>query len=394
MLAAPPATPDESPVTGLRRLTRCSARSFLVATAATYLLGLAGMFGFCWYVNPWGNYGRTGYQRIYNARLAKAEYLSELPREQLPDALVLGSSNTMRYDPATIERLLGLKAFNFGVFWGRAEDDLCIVRHFVRDLQHRPALLIIGVDTWTFSPPEEDHPLFGGVNRRLLNTPQLARHYPSVTTPKLYWSYFIDGFSRQQLQMAWEALHDPRCRRETAPTLAESPFFQIDGTRIRYMDILNKRKEDIFGAVEAGTYPITAILQRIVDEGRSEEIRWATDVYDIDGFYPPRVAYLEDLLKLCTQENITVVFTLNPLHPVFRELLRRETRHEDNLAALRALLAHWQQQYPVVRGIVDAVDIESFGGDPDGFYDPYHPATRNCDPIIERAADILAEAHS
>ena len=137
-------------------LTRSSPKSFLLGIVATFAIGATGMFSFCWFVNPWGNHGATGYHVLGDARSAKTLFLDSLPKADLPQAVVLGSSQVMRFRPATIEDRLGVSAFNYGAYWTKAEDLLCMVRHLVYDLDHRPELLIIGLDTWTIGPPADD----------------------------------------------------------------------------------------------------------------------------------------------------------------------------------------------------------------------------------------------
>ena len=369
------------------RLRGGSPRAFLATTVGTFVLGVLGLLVFSWYVNPWGDFGRTGYQELYNARLAKADYLDSLPRGQLPQALVLGSSNTMSYSPTTIKDELGLSAFNFGVFWGRSEDALCVVRHVVEDLQHRPELLIIGVDTWTFGPVEREHPVFPGMRRRLLNTPQLIRHHPDVNPVQHVWATVIDAFSRQQLEMSWKLVRRGAVRRE-APGLVESGFFAADGSRTWFGDPFGV-DGNIFPAVEGGSYPITAKLRQAVAAGDLSLIGPLQEFYCFADFNQDRVTYMEELLALCQGAGIRVVFAINPLHPVLVERLARESRHQENVEQLRHLLDRFACKYCVVAGTVDASRIELIGGDPDGFFDAFHPAQRNCDLIIERIARML-----
>lgn len=366
-----------------------SARAFLAATVGTFVLGVTAIFAFSAYVNPWGDFGPTGYHRLYNARLAKANYIDSLPREQLPEAIVLGSSNTMRYSPATIERELGLSAFNFGVFWGRAEDYLCIVSHLVKDLDHRPSLLIIGIDTWSLGPAGTEHPVFPGLRRRLLNTPQLVKHHPDVDAFRLYWSDFIDAFSWQQLELSWKAIRDTNCKRATYLPMAQSGNFSDDGMRVQYMDPFGEPR-NIFEEVESGEFPMTRRMADFLAGPRGKELDWLAATYGFEAFNPRRVELLEELLVLCDREHIRVAFALNPTHPVFYEVLQERTSHEQNLQDLRQLLSDVKDEHPSVVGTVDTSHIDKFGGDADGFYDAFHPATRNCDPIIERIAEMVA----
>lgn len=369
-----------------------SATMFIIAAFGTFLTGALGLLILAVYANPWGNWGPTGYHRWYNARRAKVQYIDALNRQSLPQVVVLGSSNTMRYCPATIERHLGKTAFNFGVFWGKSEDFLTIASHMVKDLDHRPELLLVGIDTWTFAPREQDNPVFPGIRRRLLNTPQLARHLPTANPVKLCWAKFVDAFSRQQIRESWQVMHDDRLTRTAYPPLTESGYFNCDGTRTYYHDTFRSGAglyENVFDKVESGQYPITEYLRKAADTGNLKNLDYVMKQYDMDAFWPRRVEYLTELVRLCSQERINVFFIINPVHPVFYEILAEHTPHEQNLENLRRLLKDIEQANPVVLGTFDASQIENFNGDPSGFFDAYHPATRNGDRIIAAVADMI-----
>ncbi|GJM24126.1 MAG: hypothetical protein DHS20C16_05410 [Phycisphaerae bacterium] len=348
------------------------------------------MFAFSLYVNPWGDFGKTGFHRLYNARLAKADFLDAMPRRDLPEVVVMGSSNTMQYRPATIERLTGKRAFNFGVFWGRAEDFLCITRHVVDDLDHKPSLMIIGIDTWSFAPAINEHPVFPGIRRRLLNAPQLSKHLHNAGWVKRQWANFIDSLSRQQLALSWKLFWDDRYSRTVAPPLESSEWFETDGTRVRYLS----DGGNIFEAVEAGTYPISEEIRQAIAETTSEKSTYRFvdqfPMYDFADMDQGKIDYMTEMLEVCEREKIQVVFIINPVHPLLYQELIAHTRHPQNLKNLKTMLGQFAQRYSVVSGIFDASDVAKFGGDPEGFFDPMHPATRNCDLILERVA---AEGH-
>ena len=341
------------------------------------------------YINPWGNYGKKGYFNLYNTRLTKTDYIESLSNEELPQVVVLGSSNVMRFRPATIKQYLGKSAFCYGVFWGKSEDMLCITKHLVKDLNHAPELLIIGIDTWTFKPAQDEHPIFPGVRRRLLNTPVLVEHHPDVKRIPLYWSKFIDAFSNQQIIAAIKAFRRSKGSRSPYLTLNESSLFDLDGTRVSYGDVYGSDGQ-IFEAVESSEYPITERLAEIVEAGRYRELHHF-NTYNFDSFYPPRVKYMELLLELCDQEGIQVVFVKNPVHPIFWDVLMEHTPQSRNLVKLEELLERFEKEYKVVLGTVDASQIENFGGDPEGFFDEIHPSSKNCDLILQQVAKLVTK---
>jgi hypothetical protein len=275
------------------------------------------------------------------------------------------------------------------VFWATAEDLLCITRHLLLDLNYRPELLIVGVETWTFKPPTDEHPAFPGVRRRLLNVPQLAVHHPDINRLLIPWSQFADCFSRQQLALSWRLLRDDRAARETYPPLAEHKLFQRDGTRVFYGDLYGKRWDtNIFTDTEAGQYPITRYLEDAAKSDRPDAfVNYAN--YDFDGLWAPRVRYFQQFVSLCTSQDVRMVFVINPVHPVFREVIRRRTPHLKNQKQLQGLLEKVQATSSAVLGVVDASRIESFNGDPQGFYDGIHYATGNADLILEQVVKLI-----
>ena len=90
------------------------ARRFLVAFAVTWTLSLVAMVAFSVYANPWSNFGPVGVHNRQNARWVKTQHIDALPPAERPQAYVLGSSSVMRFTGASIERELGLTAFNYG----------------------------------------------------------------------------------------------------------------------------------------------------------------------------------------------------------------------------------------------------------------------------------------
>ena len=359
-------------------------RGFLWIFAITWVCGLAICFGFSIYVNPWGNFGELGHHRLYNARLAKARFLATRKKTELPQVVILGSSNVMGLRPETVRRELGLSAFNYGVFWGKAEDYLCIARHVILDLKHRPELLLVGLDSWTLAPARDEHPVFPGLRRRLLNTPELIRHLHDVPPAKREWARFIDAFSRQHLMTSWRMLR--RCPRHHIAPLANSTMFQQDGTRKNYSSAYGEWDGNIFDAVNARRYPITERLRRVqVEEGPSGFVHFSK--YDFREFRSQRVGYLRDLVELCQEQQVELVFFLNPLHPVFREVIEEHSPFLRNQSKLRQLIGQLMTEFSTVRGLADAQEIRDL--DPQGFYDEIHPDTANGDRLIALVAQIL-----
>jgi hypothetical protein len=133
------------------------------ATVVAVLLIVASL-----YSNHYGYFGGTGQFGFYNDRLSKSDYLFAQEAKDLPEAYIIGSSNTMPFRTATVKALYGVSAFNLGSFWGRAEDIWAWSNFVVRDLGKKPKLVFIGVEPWTFADDNRGPPLLSMYQRRLI----------------------------------------------------------------------------------------------------------------------------------------------------------------------------------------------------------------------------------
>ena len=84
---------------------------------------------------------------------------------------------------------------------------------------------------------------------------------------------------------------------------------------------------------------------------------------------------------MCLAGIVELVFFLNPVHPVFREVVAQETQFLRHIANLRTLIEALETEFSVVRGLVDGQTIP--GLDPLGYYDELHPDTANGDLLIQ-----------
>lgn len=165
-------------------------KRFLFAAVGAFFLCAVVVVALGVWLNPYGDFGPTGFHRLPNARYAKTAHIGRMPAGQRPQVYVLGSSNVMRYSAPTIERLSGKRGFDYGVFWGRSEDFYVIAKHFFDDLGERPELFVVGLDVWSFRPhePGVGTPTFPGLDRRLVNTTTLSRHLDGYTPVKRAWA--------------------------------------------------------------------------------------------------------------------------------------------------------------------------------------------------------------
>ena len=368
-----------------------AAQRFVSVAIGTYLAGLSGLIAFSVWVNSSGRFGPTGYLDIaqYNDRLVKASYMDNLPPAERPTTLVLGSSNLMTIRARDIEALTGRRAFNCYVTGAQAEDHLCLVRHFVFDLDYRPELLIVGLETWTFQPPD-DNAMFAGVPSRLVGVPQMIRHHPDAGRIRRLWANAVDSVSREQLTRSWGLLMDDRVRRKAWGPLADSPIIELDGSFHYAPGRSHRFGGRLFQLDDDGEFGITREIQRLLDLGEVARLKHFS-FFDWRGLWPRRVEYFEQFLDLCQREGIGVVLVANPVHPLMWDVLTGNTPHRENHTALLRKIAEWSKRYTVVRATFDATDIASFGGEPDNFYDGTHCAPKNARRLVERIVKAMTE---
>ena len=133
-------------------------KRFLWAFAGTVLIAITVLLGASWYSNHHGYFGEYGQFGFYNDRLTKSDYLAQLRPEELPNAYIIGSSNTMPFQPTTVDTLFGVRSFNLGSFWGGAEDAWAWTNFIVRVLNQKPKLMIFGIEPWTFADDNRGPP--------------------------------------------------------------------------------------------------------------------------------------------------------------------------------------------------------------------------------------------
>jgi len=373
-----------------RSIATTAAKKFVWIAIGTYVLGLAALAAISMYANPWGNYGEAGFldPAEYNDRLVKTRYLDAISPAARPPVLVLGSSSLMSMRGEDIERAVGKKAFNAYVSGAKADDHLCLLRHLVFDLDYRPDLLVVGLETWTFSPPAESGSIIPGARRALINVPQLIQHHPYGQWYRRTWAKAVDMFSRDHLAAGWRALFKEK-RVRAAPDDLGRGIIAVDGALVyRNHDpiTLGGRK---YALEELRRIGVTTLLQDIMERGeadRLERLRY----FSFDRMWQPGIERFEEFLQLCAQVQVKVVIVRPPLHPLGWSMLGSHPEHERHVEELDALIDRWQRQYPVILEVVDASRVENFDGDAADFYDEMHCGPENSKRIVNKIAGILA----
>jgi hypothetical protein len=331
---------------GPRKFVKWSVVWFVILCATVLALNMT--------VNPYGIYPfKCINPVVWMDRREKLELLRECPEK--PELIVLGSSRMMRVDPRVLQPEVGLRGFNLAVNHARTEDFLALLRYCVLKLEINPKIVIVGLDIHAF--------------RGFYQSDNLLEYYPELSyyienerrdplwfSLNVNWIKFTKGLSFHQTEMSARAVQ----RYFSRGPWKSSVIFDNQGTLI-------------FNASEEGTADS-------LDSNRlTKALAKATTSYNLDfsgfgGISESRTEYFRMMAAFCRSRNTHLIAVLLPYHPNLIKNLK-DTEFE-------RLNAEWNSQMRKLATeegvtLVDAQDIESFGGDPGMFFDEIHMFSEN-----------------
>jgi hypothetical protein len=300
-------------------------------------------------VNPYSYYPTRLFPSIgWHSRRLKVEMLESRPRA--PEALILGSSRTMKVAPSDVRRLTGLDAFNACVDSARAEDWEVMYRYVTEALGARVREVIIGVDVEAFHNHKDADP-------RLLATYQLRPFVPLA----LKWAWYLHA-ARESISwiQLMESVNSLRYRLHGYPP--GKYRFDPDGV-LHYVEWEKQ--------IAAGTFKWDASLDEYDSrlEGMTGLSEWRRQFFD-------------ELLRLAQQRGATVRVFVTPLHAVTLEHLR-QTRDYDRLRAETVEYLQGEARRYRNLKVVDFTEVKAFGGREDGFLDGAHTTDENSALMIK-----------
>jgi hypothetical protein len=274
-----------------------------------------------------GKYYSRGWDRSF-----KLDLVEELPAT--PRVVVFGGSRALRLDPATLERRTGLPAFNLAFHNGRPEDAWAVTDWLLDTRPDEPPAVVWCVQATTFA----DVPMATG----LIVDKRLSQAFPaSLIKSKLKAAMrepkrnLLSGRRFGQDGMLWWNRYDSR--RAAGLTLRQSLR--------RYLSPKMLAK--------AGN-------RKVPGRTRAK-------------------AYFSRTLLLLNSRGIRPLIVIMPYHPTVREAFYR-VGWKVKERAMRTYLKKLRQ-YRDFR-VVNCLDIRSFGGSPDGFYDGAHLTAGNSRRLI------------
>ncbi len=313
-------------------------RPFVRAFALLFAMVLLGIAVTNFLVNPIGLYStRLLPQVTWNTREIKPALLQKA--EPKPQALVLGSSRSMKISPEDVEELTGLPAFNAAVDAGLAEDWYVMLRYAVERAGAPLKLVIVGVDVEGF----HDHL---PVDEKLLYSEALRGFLPSSDVAG--WKRFYKLFTVQQVRLSIRSL-----RAAARGEVKLRQTFEPNGY-LHYVEMEAERA--------TGRYDLESKVTKHVSD-------YVARFAGYDAISAERRSYFEQTLAYCRARNIRVVLFVTPLHDRVAAALEARgypQRKREVLAMVREL----GQEYGA--SVYDFSDVRNFDGAPAGFYDGAH----------------------
>ena len=274
----------------------------------------------------------THYYSRGGDRSFKLDVAEELPK--VPRAVVFGGSRAMRMDPATIRRQTGLAAFNFAFHNGHPEDAWAVTDWLLERNPDQPPAVIWCLQATTLA----DVPMAPG----LIVDKRLAQTFP-------------------------------------ASLIAAK---KADAMRRPKRDLLSGRRFGRDGMLWWNSYDRKRAAGRTLRRSLSVYLSAKMLARAGNGKIPGRTrakAYFSRTLLLLNRNHIRPLIVIMPYHPTARKAFMKvgwgvKQRHLRNY--LKRL-----QRYRDFR-VVNCLDIKTFGGSPNGFYDGAHLTAGNSRRLI------------
>ncbi len=336
-----------------------SHASFVRWLLAVTLVGVGVVAAVNWYVDPTGVTGRsTKWLVAENSEVRSAKldlYEAAVERGREPEVVLLGSSRTMKFDPAHIERLTGQRAFNAAVSGGVPRDAWL----FVRLMQERQGAtfphLVWGLDADAFRVKQ--------LRDGLSTDPRMSRF---VSRSERFITRVASAGTLTELQTLTSAIRSVARGGDDGQEPREARFSE-HGMQLWSLPL---------GTTEAFR---ETLIRRQVEQ-------YAGYIFERDsyeGIEPEPLAEFVDAIRIANARGDVPTIFLTPYHPLAEDLLERYGM-DDRVREVRAKLQQLQRDGGVDFEFVDLSELSSFGGDDAQFYDGIHMTPANTERVLER----------
>jgi hypothetical protein len=330
---------------------------FLFAVIVVAALVMAAVGAFNTLADPYGLIGTKLLPTVTTSdRTIKADAIQNL--KQGPQLVILGSSRSMKYEPAFFEQKTGLRTFNAGVNGIGGTADAWAMVNFIHD-------------TWPKSDPKyfwlldvESFVPFK-VQGRTANEPRLAQYVEGSGT--------IKRTPANIARKVWEN------RSSMFSWVTAKDALRVLMNRDKVKKTYDKYRK---GYLPDGGQVDRPWTQKEWDRRFPKSVKRYTDLY-LTAYHtldPEAQAYFEKTLAFMNDHGATPLIVLTPINPKLLKVigpLGWPQRHQQVLDYLDSL----KGKYDFV--FVDITDISKWGADPKQFYDGVHMTTVNTRKAIE-----------
>ena len=361
-----------------------SERRFVRWLLASLLLTLAVLLAVLWWLDPISVTGRqTRFSVVENGgvRQAKLDLMEEL--EQAPDVLVLGSSRSMKLDPAEIERVTGgSTAFNGAVSGGTSQDMYLYARY--------------ADQLWGGGggqPDEYPHLVIGVVNDVLRYTgtaaldPRLRRFLPKSEQERSTLEVAEQLLQLKTLEAA------ARATRRVVPRDGAGALLDPTGGRTEVdaeLTTTGKQKgnqrENLSPRGMQLFDPGADYSKPLAERVETQMTTFVERSFEADPTYtgvdPRGLDLLRRTIRLANEHGDVPTLWVTPYHPEALDNLPELYRERDR--NFRAAIAELEEEDGLEFTFVDLDDLASFDGDPNEFHDGIHMTPKNTARVIAR----------
>ena len=312
-----------------------------------------------WFVDPTGVTGRsTKWLVAENSEVRSAKldlYEQAIEGDAHPEVVLLGSSRTMKFDPAVVERLTGARAFNAAVSGGVPRDAWLFVRLMEERQPRGFPHLVWGLDADAF----RDKQLRDGLS----TDPRMAKF---VSWQERVATRVASAGTLTELQTLKATVRSVRTGGADGQQPREARFSD-DGMQLWSLPFGRTRE----------------FRERLI---RRQVAQYAGFIFERDSYdgieQEPRDEFV-DAIRIANEHGDVPTVFLTPYHPLAEDLLRRYAM-DDRVREVRDLLDELQRDEDIEFEWIDLSDLDSFDGDPAQFYDGIHMTPANTQRVLER----------
>ena len=310
------------------------------------------------YADPYGLVGTRALPTVTTSdRSIKVDFIDKLTKA--PQLIVLGSSRSMRYEPAYLEKKTGLRTFNAGVDGIGGTGDAWAMTNYIHSrfpASHPAYFWLVDVESFVPFAVQEGTAGEPRLNQYLGGPPAGGRRTPSAVL-RAVWANRTSVFS-------WTTAHD-------SLRVLEHPA-AIKRAVIRYRSTFLPN-----GGLGYRPYSAKEFDRRYPASVIRYTNLYKSVYHEMD---PEAQRYFVQTLAFMNSHGATPILVLTPINPRLRRIvgpLGWEQRHRQVVAYIQSLRSRFRFDF------IDVTDITTFRGDPQQFFDGVHMTALNTRRVID-----------